>query len=161
MRNFLASISLSACLLAPLAAQAQSFYPESDGRQVTAAAMIELPKGSVSGICALSREGDTIHGAFANEFGITIIGFSYNIKKDKVKVSHAAAMLNKWYIRKLIANDLREFIHALREGKSSYADHKHGITFSISPLTDCETIGFGLQNHTFCSPKPYLLQAKR
>lgn len=161
MRNFLASISLSACLLAPLAARAQTFYPESDGQQVTAAAMIELPKGSISGICALSREGNTIHGAIVNEFGITAIGFSYDIKKDKVRISHAAAMLSKWYVRKLIANNLRELIHALREGKASYADRKHGITFSLSPLTAGETIGFGGQNHTFCDPKPYLLQAKR
>ena len=51
-----------------------------------------------------------------------------------MRLVSAAPMLNKWYMRPVITADIRELLHALREGKFSYEDEKYHIRYSLSPI---------------------------
>lgn len=43
-------------------------------------------------------------------------------------------MLDKWYIRPVLSNDIRELLHALKEGKTEYKDEKYHISYLLSPM---------------------------
>lgn len=145
MRKFLAFISLIAAILLPSEANAQSadtlaagsqgtVYPEKDGQRLECKAMIEMPKGYISGICILVNEADTIKGAIINEFGITALGFSYSTSDDKVRLVNVNTMLDKWYIRNVLSKDIRNLLHALKQGKTEFVDEKYHITYTLSPM---------------------------
>lgn len=129
MRRYLVFISLTIMLLASVKA-----FAGDDSKQYNA--LIEMPKGSVSGICMLVQEGDTIKGAIVNEFGITAMDFYYLRSTDKVKLEHIIAMLDKWYIKKVLRKDLRELIHALKQGEYVYVNKRHHITYTLTPIAD-------------------------
>lgn len=99
-------------------------------------ALIEMPKGTVTGICMLVQERDTIKGAIVNEFGITAMEFYYLGSKDKVKLKHVIAMLDKWYIKKILKKDLRELMLALKQGEYVYVNKRHHITYTLTPIAD-------------------------
>ena len=141
MPRFLVSISLLVLsLLQAIAQPATKLSTDSaavaDSSRRTFTALIETPKASISGICLLVQDSDTIKGAIVNEFGITALDFVYTRKDDKVRLVSAAPMLNKWYMRPVITADIRELLHALREGKFSYEDEKYHIRYSLSPIND-------------------------
>lgn len=73
-----------------------------------------MSKGYLSGISVLVRETDVFRGVLFNEFGITALEFTYNPQKKKVKLEQVIAMLDKWYIRRVIKKRFamcdREFI---------------------------------------------------
>lgn len=135
MERLLAFISILIALLCPNAAKAQTVcYPDSDGAQTECKINIEAEKGYISGICVLIHEGDSINGAIVNEFGLTALNFYYSTKEDKVKLENVASMLDKWYIRPVLSNDIRELLHALKEGKTEYKDEKYHISYLLSPM---------------------------
>lgn len=139
MPRFLVSISLLVLSLLQAIAQPATKLPTdsaavADSSRLTFTALIETPKASISGICLLVQDSDTIKGAIVNEFGITALDFVYTRKDDKVRLVSTAPMLNKWYMRPVITADIRELLHALREGKFSYEDEKYHIRYSLSPI---------------------------
>lgn len=129
MRRYLVFISLAIMLLVSAKAIANDGSKQYN-------ALIEMPKGSVSGICMLVQEGDTIKGAIVNEFGITAMDFYFFTNKGKVKLKHVIAMLDKWYIKKVLRKDLRELMHALKQGEYVYVNKRHHITYTLTPITD-------------------------
>ena len=135
MRGFSVLISILALLLSTARAGAQELaFQAHDGDRLECNALIEMPKGSVSGICIMVNEGDTVRGAVVNEFGITALDFTYTAADDKVKLSSVVAMLDKWYIRNVLSKDLRELLHSLRQGTATYNDDKYHITYTLSPM---------------------------
>lgn len=119
-----------------LSVSAQLLYPFSEGDRIKCSAMIEMPKGYVSGICMMYNDGTEVKGSIFNEFGISAIDFSYNIAKDKVKLHDLLHMLDKWYIRKLLRNDLRKVMHNLRQGVGEYRNEKYKIKYKFSTLSN-------------------------
>lgn len=136
MQKFLVFISLLLASVGSIGAQKLQPYPANDGDRAEYSAMIEMKKGYLSGVCLLVNDGGSIKGAVVNEFGITAIDFVYSVEKDKVKLNTVTAMLDKWYIRKVLARDLRELLHNLRSGKGQYTDLKYGISYTLSPLQE-------------------------
>ena len=135
MRKYLAFISLLTVLFLPFEAHGQDVaYPAHPGDSVLCNAFIEMEKGSISGICALVNDDDTIKGAIVNEFGITALDFYYVIDKDEVKLENVITMLDKWYIKRVIAKDLRELLHALKGGKTTYYNEKYKIRYALTPM---------------------------
>lgn len=95
MRGFSVLSSILALLLTAVRAGAQEVaFPEHDGDRLECNAMIEMPKGSVSGVCIMVNECDTVRGAIVNEFGITALNFTYTPADDKVRFSSVVAMLD-------------------------------------------------------------------
>ena len=137
LRTCLISVNLLLnALLTP--ADAQSLLPQSVGEKARFTAVIEMPKGYMSGICVLLCDGDLIKGSMFNDFGITFMDFTFNQRKDKVKLLSVQKMMDKWYIRKILRRDLRLLFHAMREGKGEYRDEKYKMLFRFTPLTEDE-----------------------
>lgn len=74
---------------------------------------LSTEKGYLSGILILSQEGDVINGCMFNEFGVTAMGFTYDISKDKLKLLHVIKFLDKWYIKRVISKDIKACIKTL------------------------------------------------
>lgn len=137
LRTCLISVSFLLNALLTLA-DAQSLLPQSVGEKARFTAVIEMPKGYMSGICVLLCDGDLIKGSMFNDFGITFMDFTFNQRKDKVKLLSVQKMMDKWYIRKILRRDLRLLFHAMREGKGEYRDGKYKMLFRFTPLTEDE-----------------------
>ena len=137
LRTCLISVSLLLNALLTLA-DAQSLLPQAGGEKARFTAVIEMPKGYMSGICVLLCDGDLIKGSMFNDFGITFMDFTFNQRKDKVKLLSVQKMMDKWYIRKILRRDLRLLFHAMREGKGEYRDGKYKMLFRFTQLTEDE-----------------------
>ena len=132
MRTCLVFISILLCFNYATESQGQQYYPLKAGDRTENNILIEMPKGYISGICVLVNDGDTINGAVINEFGITLMGFRYIIPDDKVKLASVVAVMDKWYIKKVLANDIKGLLAALRNGGNVFVDDKHNVTFTLT-----------------------------
>lgn len=117
-------------------ARAQRLYPHGEGDKVRTSALIEMPKGYVSGICVMYNDGENVKASIFNEFGISAIDFIYEPKKDKVKLESVIRMLDKWYIRKLLKSDLCKVMHCLQQDKGEYRNERYKIDYKFSLLKD-------------------------
>lgn len=136
MRAFSTLISaLLLCAVTHASAQ-QSLLPQADGDKVRLSALIEMPNGYLSGICVLMMRQETIRGCIFNEFGLTALDFTYDTKKDKVKIDKAMAMFNKWHIKRTLKNDLKKVFHNLSHGTTGYRNEKRQITYQFKPIKE-------------------------
>ena len=113
---------------------AQVCFPSTQGEKAKYSAYIDMPQGYVSGVCVLFNEGTVIQGSLFNEFGITALNFSYDIKKEKIKLYSVVKLMDKWYIKKILKKDLKQLMKCLQKGESVYQDEKYHITYSFSTL---------------------------
>ena len=131
---FLLCVSLLTVLSSRL--QAQTYFPSSEGECIRYTAHIEMPKGYISGICMLQKEGDVVKGCLFNEFGITALDFTYQPNQGKVKIHHLVAMMDKWYIRKVLRKDLVHLMRNLQTGKTCYINQRRHIQYRFTPDSD-------------------------
>lgn len=152
MRNCLLSISLWLLLGLTATAQttflqdsdktafsqgpAQTTFPQGEGDRARFSATVEMSRGYLSGVCVLLREGDEVRGCLFNEFGISAIDFTYSVRKDKVRLHSVIAMLDRWYIRRVLKKDLRELMHRLQQGETTYRDERYKIDYRFTPLAE-------------------------
>lgn len=113
---------------------AQVCFPSVQGEKAKYSAYIDMPQGYVSGVCVLFNEGTVIQGSLFNEFGITALNFSYDIKKEKIKLYSVVKLMDKWYIKKILKKDLKQLMKCLQKGESVYQNEKYHITYSFSTL---------------------------
>ena len=145
MRKYLLLISIFLLSLASLTVQAQDSLivqqaPLSDsiGCKTRYATTIELSKGYLSGITIMVREADVYHGVLFNEFGITALEFTYQPQTKKVELIEVIAMLDKWYIRRVLKNDLQHVMETLMKGNPTYKDEKYHISYKFSVMSNDE-----------------------
>ena len=145
MRKYLLLISILLLSLASLTVQAQDSLivqqaPLSDsiGCKTRYATTIELSKGYLSGITIMVREADVYHGVLFNEFGITALEFTYQPQTKKVELIEVIAMLDKWYIRRVLKNDLQHVMENLMKGNPTYKDVKYHISYKFSVMSNDE-----------------------
>lgn len=145
MRKYLLLISILLLSLASLTVQAQDSLivqqaPLSDsiGCKTRYATTIELSKGYLSGITIMVREADVYHGVLFNEFGITALEFTYQPQTKKVELIEVIAMLDKWYIRRVLKNDLQYVMENLMKGNPIYKDEKYHIIYKFSVMSNDE-----------------------
>ena len=118
---------------------AQSLLPQVVGGKTRYNAVIELPKGYLSGVCVLLNDGDVLKGSFFNEFAISYLDLSFSSAEDKVKLHSVQAMMDKWYIRKVLRHDLRMLLHRMEEGVGEYQNEKRKMTYRFTPLPEDES----------------------
>ena len=145
MRKYLLLISILLLSLASLTVQAQDSLivqqaPLSDsiGCKTKYATTIELSKGYLSGITIMVREAEAYHGVLFNEFGITALEFTYQPQTKKVELIEVIAMLDKWYIRRVLKNDLQHVMENLMKGNPTYKDEKYHISYKFSVMSNDE-----------------------
>ena len=95
MRRLTIICFLFVSLLYAISMRGQTTFPVSDGEQIKYSAYIEMQRAYISGICVLQNENNVIKGCFFNEFGLTAIDFSYNLKYQKVKLHSVFKLLDK------------------------------------------------------------------
>lgn len=145
MRKYLLLISILLLSLASLTVQAQDSLIvqqtpllDSIGCKTRYATTIELSKGYLSGITIMVREADVYHGVLFNEFGITALEFTYQPQTKKVELIEVIAMLDKWYIRRVLKNDLQHVMENLMKGNPTYKDEKYHISYKFLVMSNDE-----------------------
>ena len=145
MRKYLLLISILLLSLASLTVQAQDSLIvqqtpllDSIGCKTRYATTIELSKGYLSGITIMVREADVYHGVLFNEFGITALEFTYQPQTKKVELIEVIAMLDKWYIRRVLKNDLQYVMENLMKGNPTYKDEKYHISYKFLVMSNDE-----------------------
>lgn len=121
--------------------QAKSIsFPEKEGDKSRYAVQIDFRKAYVSGIGILAMQEGCIEGSVFNEFGVSALAFSYDFRKDKVRLHGVFSKMNKWYIKKVLKRDLVQLMHLLPKDVYTYRDEKFEITYTFTPLqTEDET----------------------
>ena len=94
-RTSLLCVSILLLTLSAHRATAQSLLPQADGEKSRFSAVVEIPKGYLSGVCVMLVEGDCVKGSFFNDFGISFFDFAYSRTKDKVKLLSVQPMMER------------------------------------------------------------------
>lgn len=125
--------------LLPISAQDiadQHPLPDSIGSKMKYNASIEMKKGYLSGICMLIRDKDGYKGSIFNEFGISVLDFTYQPLTGKVKLENVIQLLDKWYIKRLLKQDLSQVIKNLQNGISIYDNKKYKIHYQFTEMRE-------------------------
>ena len=138
--RYVSTLLLLFASLGVVPAEAQRLLPTPDSDElVKLNVSIEFPRGGMTGICAMRYEGGVMKGCLFNEFGISALDFTYRPEKRKVRIEHAIKMLNKWYIKRVLRQDLLHVIDALAQGDTTYVNAKRHITYQFSTMIPDET----------------------
>ena len=113
---------------------AQTAFPTDEGERVKYNAYIEMSRAYISGVCILMKEGDMIKGSLFNEFGITALDFTYDPKRQKVKLHTVIKMMDKWYIRRVIRKDMAQLMICLQKGETQYKNESRNISYQFLPI---------------------------
>jgi len=120
--RFLTFVSLALCLLAGCSPKLASvsggkydipfWTPQLRDNVQTNRYRIAIVKDelNISGIWMVKRMDETWRGAMINEFGLKI--FDFTCTANRCKIIHPVAMMDKWYIKKTIADDVQFMLEA-------------------------------------------------
>lgn len=101
-------------LMCPFCACGQNMFSRMDSllsnSTVKCRTEISFRGNSVSGLCLMRMLNDTIVGSIINEFGIKMLDFRYDRRKQKIWLYNVVKRLNKWYTKKVIKKDLIFFL---------------------------------------------------
>lgn len=138
MRRLLtACLLLSSLIPSPLRGGAGVGYHLSiEGAGVGYRLFIEMPRASLSGICVFATTAEGVQGAVLNEFGLTILAFTWLPEKNRVKLQQVTGLLDHWYIRRQLRKDLPRLFHSVQQGRGAYRNERRGLTYVLTPLTD-------------------------
>ena len=102
--------------------------------------LLQVRRDEISGICVMKMISATeVIGTVINEFGLTAFDFEY--KDGETQLSNLPPILDRWYIRRILKEDLSFFFSNLSLGQD-LRKRSREITF----LPDGEII---LENHRF------------
>lgn len=130
-----------ACLLLqiPLIATAHSLYPDTVGQRAMYETTIDLPEANISGILIMVRtDENNINASIVNEFGLSLMDFSYNEKREKIKLHNVMSKLNRWYIKRMLKNDLKQALKAMRKGDNEHYNKRHNIKYTFHSIDDAK-----------------------
>lgn len=112
-------------------------------------AYITFPKGGgISGVCVVSREANAAAMSMMNEFGIKVFDATYSAANAKVKLHNVIAPLRKFYIKRVIAQDIRcifapelplpkgRVVETADDGIINLANKRYKITYNLKPIAD-------------------------
>jgi hypothetical protein len=133
-------------LLTAFPVSAQNSYPLllSGGERASWNFTLERGQMMITGICLTRQTEDGVKGAVVNEFGIHY--FDFVCHNNKVKVNNVFPHMNKWYIRRVLRNDLRlltansalkpgrRLLKACQPDSLSLQNIKYGITYRFERL---------------------------
>ena len=142
-------IFLSSLLLLGFDAAAQQ--TGSDNSRARYSFGITMPKAYLSGIMITADTDSTVCGSMVNEFGVSAIDFIYDRRKDSVKLVRVIDFLNKWYIRRVLRNDIRRCLQELHH-MAPASQKGYEVTTDADTITITNT-GRKI-SYTF-SPLPY------
>lgn len=110
---------------------------------------ITMGNGHISGIMITKESDDTIVGTMVNEFGVSALSFVYDKKNNKIKLQDVMSVLNKWYIKRVLKQDLTFCLHILNDtpyrkkhkyllnettAEIAITNPKRRLTYSFKPI---------------------------
>ena len=117
---------------------AQKAFPEINGDKVRYNIQIDIKKVYLSGVCILVRQDDKIVSSIVNEFGVSLMDFSYDPFKEKVKIHSITKKLDRWYIKRILKKDIKSMLKIMQAGGNEYLDSKYKIKYTFSVNDDIE-----------------------
>ena len=102
------------------------------------AVVIEFGRGYISGVGIIASQEEEIRGVVFNEFGVSVMSFSYDPRRNRVKILDAAGKLNRWYVRRIIRKDMVHVMNALQMSETTYVNEKRRIRYTFTPLDSQE-----------------------
>lgn len=97
-------------------------------------AQITMPRSSLSGLCVVRIERDSLIGALINEFGVQAFDFHYDRISQKLRLQHLIPPLNRFFLRRVIQRDVRTFAPYFATGRAFVHENRYGIRYEFSPL---------------------------
>ena len=82
----------------------------------------------------LVKQGDNVVGAVFNEFGVSVVNFSYLPAKKKIKLLSVMDKMDRWYIKRILKRDLLRLMKVLEASGSTYFNSKYNIKYTFTPL---------------------------
>ena len=89
--------------------------------------LMQVRGQEITGICVINTTPENeVVGTVVSEFGVKAFDFTY--ANGKAKVLNVIAMLDKWYIRKVLRKDLAFILENLHQGQDA-VKKKRSISF--------------------------------
>ena len=117
----------SLLLMAVVAVAADYLLPLDEGRQQYGVS-ITARGAEITGVCIVKTDAEGSRGAIVNEFGIHALDFMVSADRRKVKLLNVIAMLDRWYVRRVVKKDLRMLFNATADGEQG-----SGRTVTVEP----------------------------
>lgn len=99
---------------------------------------VSFGSGDISGIMAVKLYDNAIIGTAINEFGVKL--FDFVNTKNKCKLKNVASLMNKWYVRRTMENDLHTIFEkndiASQAAEVEFVNEKRGITYKLTKLRE-------------------------
>ena len=108
---------------------AQLTYPVNDGEKVRYNLQIEMRESYLSGICILINQKGMIFSSIVNEFGISLVDFTYSEKRNKVKIHNVIKPLDHWYMKRILRRSLKRMLKEMKLGNTEYVDKKNRVKY--------------------------------
>ena len=113
--------------MAVVAVAADYLLPLDEGRQQYGVS-ITARGAEITGVCIVKTDAEGSRGAIVNEFGIHALDFMVSADRRKVKLLNVIAMMDRWYVRRVVKKDLRTLFNATADGKQG-----SGRTVTVEP----------------------------
>ena len=117
----------SLLLMAVVAVAADYLLPLDEGRQQYGVS-ITARGAEITGVCIVKTDSEGSRGAIVNEFGIHALDFMVSADRRKVKLLNVIAMMDRWYVRRVVKKDLRMLFNATADGEQA-----GGRTVTVEP----------------------------
>lgn len=117
----------SLLLMAVVAVAADYLLPLDEGRQQYGVS-ITARGAEITGVCIVKTDAEGSRGAIVNEFGIHALDFMVSADRRKVKLLNVIAMMDRWYVRRVVKKDLRTLFNATSDGEQG-----SGRTVTVEP----------------------------
>ena len=111
----------SLLLMAVVAVAADYLLPLDEGRQQYGVTI--MARGA-----EMKTDAEGSRGAIVNEFGIHALDFMVSADRRKVKLLNVIAMMDRWYVRRVVKKDLRTLFNATSDGEQG-----SGRTVTVEP----------------------------
>lgn len=73
---------------------------------------LQFRDASFDGICVVKVIDNEIKGIIVNDFGVRAFGFTVSLNRKKVKLHDVMPMINHWYVKRVIKQDLKVLFNA-------------------------------------------------
>lgn len=112
--------------------------PVRDGDRQRYSVTVETPRGALDGVCIMMMDHGVVKASVINEFGVSLMDFTYAPPKGRVRLLSVMKMMDRWYVRRLLRRDLRHVMQSLASGDTIYRNPRMGMTYIFKPYNAAE-----------------------
>lgn len=119
MRNFVLISVLMLCAMVANAIDCDYLMHAQTDSLTRYRVQLQARNATLDGVLAVKIIDGNINGVVVNDFGIKAFAFSISNDRKKVKLQDVMPMLNHWYIKRVLKNDLKLLFNATSCDKQS------------------------------------------